>query len=62
MFKAIQVAAMDHTWQNAVMPQCEAFTTPCWPSLYVNRVIVQLALMTILLRRPETSTDGYSHL
>lgn len=55
MFKAIQAAAMGHVWQNAVMPQYEAFTTPHWPSLYVNHMIVQLALTTILLRRPETS-------
>lgn len=36
MFKAIQAAPMGHVSQNAVMPQYEAFTTPQWPSLYVN--------------------------
>lgn len=52
MLKTIQVGATGHIWQNAVMPHHETFTTPCWPSLYVNNVT---ALMTILLRRPEIS-------
>lgn len=55
MLKAIQIVAMGHIWQNAVMLQREALKTPCWPSLDVNHMIVQFAFMTILLRTPETS-------
>lgn len=55
MLKAIQIVAMGHIWQNAMMLQREALKTPCWPSLDVNHMIVQFAFMTILLRTPETS-------